>query len=86
MLPWADISYNMSEKPKRGGLVKLRKRAKLTQTQLGAVLGLSRKAIYEWEHGLAAPKLYPWDTQKLCQALNCSLEELVEEFQEQQSN
>jgi DNA-binding XRE family transcriptional regulator len=71
----------MSRQGSRGDLVSLRKKAGLTQAELGAVIGLSRQAVYEWEHGLATPKLYPWDTLKLCEALNCSLPELAKSFQ-----
>ncbi|MEP0776661.1 helix-turn-helix transcriptional regulator [Microcoleus sp. ZQ-A2] len=37
-------------------------------------------SVSQWETGARRPRLFPDQTQKLLQVLNCTLEELVEAF------
>lgn len=56
----------------------LRQRSGLTQVQLAELLGVRQATVSDWERGKAEPNLSPAQTLKLCQLLNCTLDELVE--------
>ena len=57
-------------------LVELRKRAGVTQVALAKALGVTDHTIRNWEKGREEPRLYLWQTKRLCQLLECSLEDL----------
>ena len=58
----------------------LRKRAGLTQRQISILMDVTVSTVSLWETGGQRPRLFPEQTQKLLQVLNCTLEELVEAF------
>jgi DNA-binding XRE family transcriptional regulator len=58
----------------------LRKRAQLTQEQLAKLLGVSTRAVQAWEAGEYQPTLTIPQIKVLCQALNCSLEDLPDQL------
>ncbi len=58
----------------------LRERAGLTQKQLASQIGKSDQAVSDWERGKSTPRLSFAKTLKLTKLLNCSLEDLVEAF------
>ncbi len=64
----------------REALVTRRKELGLTQKQVGDCLGLHYRTISRWENGLSTPELNPGDMAKLCNLLQCSIEELAEMF------
>ena len=59
----------------------LRKRAQLTQEDLGAAVGVSRQTVINWESGNAWPStaLLP----KIARTLGCTIDELFAEEQPQ---
>lgn len=58
----------------------LRKRAGLTQRKISILMDVTVSTVSLWETGGQRPRLYPEQTQKLLQVLDCTLEELVEAF------
>lgn len=58
----------------------LRKRAGLTQRQISIAMDVTTSTVSQWETGAQRPRLFPEQTQKLLQVLNCTLEELVQAF------
>lgn len=58
-------------------LKELRKAAKMTQTDLGKILGVSFQAVSMWEKGKTHPRaaLLP----KVADALGCTVDELLRE-------
>lgn len=54
----------------------LRERASLTQRQVADALSLRSSTVSEWERGLSYPNLTFYETLKLLNLYNCSLEEL----------
>jgi len=58
-------------------ILKLRTRLGLTQRQVAQAVGVTDQTISNWETGTYKPRLTPEQTLALCQALQCSLEELV---------
>ena len=56
-------------------IARLRKKAKLSQTQLAKVVGVSRCAVSAWEVGRATPKAR-W-LKPLAKALSCQITDLV---------
>lgn len=65
-------------------LMKLRERSGLTQRRLAIAVDITTQTVSSWETGKRRPSLSPPQTLRLCQALNCSLEELAIAFQENQ--
>lgn len=61
-------------------LMKVRERAGLTQRQLADVLGVTISTVSNWERGVQVPRLTFWQTQKLMNACQCSIDELVDAF------
>ncbi|MBO4299559.1 MAG: AAA family ATPase [Clostridia bacterium] len=57
-------------------LFELRKKAGLSQTELGKLLGVTNKAVSKWENGSAKPAL--GTAQRLADALNVALNELLD--------
>jgi transcriptional regulator with XRE-family HTH domain len=56
---------------------KLRENAGLTQRKLAERLGVTVQTVSNWETGHREPRMNPSQTLKLCQSLNCSLEQLA---------
>lgn len=52
----------------------LRKKAKLSQAELGKIVGVGRSTVSMWEAGLAKPRMDK--VPKLASALGCSIEDL----------
>ncbi|MDJ0583008.1 helix-turn-helix transcriptional regulator [Crocosphaera sp.] len=55
----------------------LRKKAGLTQRQVALAIGITDQTVSNWETGQRKPQLTPAQTLKLCNVLNCDLEELA---------
>jgi transcriptional regulator with XRE-family HTH domain len=68
--------------------VNKRRELGLTQRQIAEALGIQYLAVSTWERGINQPKLYPWQTAKLCELLQCSIDDLAQMFPkaENQSN
>lgn len=67
---------------KKGGkkvknLIKLRKEAKMTQTQLAEKVGVNSNTISQYELGKREPNLEI--LKKITQVLDCSIDDLVKE-------
>ena len=58
-------------------LMKLRERAGKTQRQVAEAVGVTVQTVSNWETGRRIPTLTPGQTLKLCEALECTLEELA---------
>ena len=52
----------------------MRKRKKLTQSELASMIGVSQQAVARWEKGDSSPTSNKLP--KLARALNCKIEEL----------
>jgi transcriptional regulator with XRE-family HTH domain len=76
----------MTEADKKEPLtpMSLRKRAGLSQRQVAQALDVQTQTIGSWEKG-GVPHLPPSKIKKLCEVLNCSLDDLIEAF-EKRSN
>ncbi len=70
----------MAKEGKRITFAYLRERAGLTQRQISIAMDITVTSVSQWETGARRPRLFPDQTQKLLQVLNCTLEELVEAF------
>lgn len=68
----------MSTKPLL--FVERRKRLNLTQRQVAEAVGITPRSVQRWELGEALPQLDLLRTWKLCQVMQCSLEDLVQDF------
>jgi len=68
----------MSSKVSR--FVKRRKLLKLTQKQVGDAVGVTSRTVQSWELGEHPPQLTPLKAWKLCQILQCSIEDLAKYF------
>ena len=60
--------------------VNRRKRLKLTQRQVAEAVGITSRSVQRWELGEALPQLNVLQTWKLCQVLQCSVEDLARDF------
>ncbi len=61
----------------------LRTQVKLTRVQVAAALGIkSEKTIFRWEVGESAPNLTPKQTALLIELYQCTLDDLVQAFDE----
>lgn len=63
--------------PRRVGIVNLRKRLGLTQRDVAKATNVTEQTISNWEVGLYQIHLSPEQYLKLCNILQCSLEELI---------
>lgn len=64
-----------SDRPTLGDLRRVRG---LTQRQVADALGITSKAVSEWERGVKEPHLTPLQTQKMMQLYEClTIDELV---------
>lgn len=61
----------------KGRFVEKRKQLNLTQKQVADALGITSRTVQSWELGETVPRLTLDKTLRLCQVLNCTLEELV---------
>lgn len=68
------------ESSPKSPLVKLREKAGLTQESFARSLGVTDHTIRNWEKGRAEPKLTIKQWKKLCELLNCTVEELPNSF------
>lgn len=59
----------------------LRKRVGLTQVQLANKIGKSPSTVAKWEARDVVPKGTPSEIKKLCEAYQCTIEELIEAFE-----
>lgn len=57
-----------------------RKRARLSQSGLAAIVGVTRQTVSAWETGRFKPELNPGQYAQLCKALEVSAAELGEAF------
>ncbi len=71
----------MNDREDRITPVDLRKRAKLTQRKLAEALDVRQGTISDWERGLAIPHLRPSQLKRLMETLQCSLDELIEAYE-----
>lgn len=62
---------------KKNQLMKLRERTGKTQRQVAEAVGVTVQTVSNWETGRRKPTLTPEQTLKLCQTLECTLEELA---------
>ncbi len=60
--------------------MKLREKVGLTQEAVALALGVTDHTIRNWEKGRAEPRLTIRQVKKLCQLLNCTLDELPDDF------
>ena len=60
--------------------VNRRKRLNLTQRQIAEAVGITSRSVQRWELGEALPQLNVLQTWKLCQVLQCSIEDLARDF------
>lgn len=60
--------------------VNRRKRLKLTQRQVAEAVGITSRSVQRWELGEALPQLNVLQTWRLCQVLQCSIEDLARDF------
>lgn len=58
-------------------LAVLRKRANLTQRQVANLLDVTVTTVSAWERGTQVPRLTFAQTEKLLEALACSIQDLV---------
>ncbi len=65
---------------KVSAFVKRRKALKLTQKQVGDAVGVTSRTVQSWELGEHPPQLTPLKAWKLCQVLQCSIEDLAQYF------
>ncbi|NJO78663.1 MAG: helix-turn-helix transcriptional regulator [Cyanobacteria bacterium RM1_2_2] len=65
--------------------VDLRKRAGVTQKELATTLGVTDHTVRNWEKGREQPRLFIWQVKALCQKLQCSLDDLPDDFATEQS-
>lgn len=61
--------------------MQLRKRAGISQVRVGKELGVRQATVSGWETGYSVPHLTPSQTLRLMQLFNCSLEDLIAEFE-----
>lgn len=59
----------------------LRKRVGLTQVQLAMKIGKSPSTVAKWEARDVVPKGTPSEIKKLCEAYQCTIDELIEAFE-----
>lgn len=61
-----------------------REKKNLSQEKLSELLGVSRQTIYNYENDITIPNSY--DLKKLCQTLDCSYEDLLNDNEENESD
>jgi transcriptional regulator with XRE-family HTH domain len=61
----------------------LRKRVGLTQRKIAQELDIRVQTVGEWEKG-GIPRLIPSKMKRLCELYQCSMDELIEAFEENQ--
>lgn len=65
---------------KKVEFVKRRKTLKLTQVQVANELGVAPRTVQRWELGESFPELTVLQAAKLCNLLQCSIQELAADF------
>lgn len=77
------MNYNMpQESGKRLTPADLRQRTGLTQVNFAISIGKSPSTIAKWEARTSLPRGTPSEIKRLCQAYQCTLDELIEAFEE----
>jgi transcriptional regulator with XRE-family HTH domain len=71
----------MNKNDERLTPMKLRNRTGLTQVQFAISIGKSPSTIAKWEAGEYVPKGSPSEIKRLCEAYQCTLDELIEAFE-----
>ncbi|NER37727.1 MAG: helix-turn-helix transcriptional regulator [Oscillatoria sp. SIO1A7] len=56
-----------------------------SQEEIASFVGVNRNTVSEWRNGRSIPNLDPARTARLCIAMKCSLQELVDLFQPEES-
>lgn len=69
-----------NDKPFGSQLVELRQKVGVTQEALAEALGVTDHTVRNWEKGRAEPRLTIRQTKRLCAVLQCSLEDLPDNF------
>ena len=80
-----EVYFTMTQKKQQpdepeSPLKALRRQAELTQEQLARHLGVSTRAVQAWEGGEYPPTLTIPQVKTLCRVLNCSLNDLPDDF------
>jgi len=66
-------------------LVELRKKAGVTQKAVAEALQVTDHSVRNWEKGREEPRLFIWQVKALCGLLNCSLDDLPDNFKANQN-
>lgn len=66
------------KKGKGSSIMRLREKTGKTQRQIADAVGVTVQTVSNWETGRRQPTLTPIQTLKLCNVLECTLEELAE--------
>lgn len=61
------------------------KQVNLSQEQIANFVGVSRVTISDWQNGKSVPNLDPNRMNRLCIALKCTIQELIDLFQPEES-
>ena len=62
--------------------MKLRERVKLTQRQIAQALDVRQGTVSDWERGISVPRLSPSKFKKMMEVYQCSVDELIEAFED----
>ena len=60
--------------------VKRRKALKLTQRKVAEAIDVTPRTVQSWELGENIPRLSPLQTLRMCELLQCSVEDLARDF------
>ena len=74
-----DNTHSEQWDPTKPKLKELRENLQITQRQLSDKLGVTENTIANWENGRSISK-WLYQIKLLCQALDCSFEELTEDL------
>lgn len=53
--------------------------ADCSQRAIAEGLGITNRAISNWERGITQPRLEAWQFVRLCEMLGCTMQDLVEQ-------
>lgn len=68
------------EQEQESALVRLRRARNLTQKQIADALGVTVQTVSNWEVGRAEPKLTIRQVKALLRVLQCSIDDLPDDF------
>jgi DNA-binding transcriptional regulator YiaG len=60
--------------------IALRQKANLSQRQVAEAIQVEESTLKQWEEGSEVPRLEPWQTLKLTQLYQCTIEDLDRAF------